>query len=182
MYAALVEFTGDASTVPVVGVNIPIPVSSSDIDLDRAAEVIEAFTGKGDLQLSLVDVSAMPNADLRPGWQLMDTSGRLYWLDVQTYQLIQIEPSPLVNADPTSVKSIEELQQIAERFAMEHSMRFADLMDELVYSEGDKLGQSFFFSWEDRTSPWLFMPPVLQVGLTSDGQLFSWLNTLDLVE
>jgi hypothetical protein len=124
----------------------------------------------------------MPNADLRPGWQLMDPSGRLYWLDVQTYQLVQIEPSPLDNADPASTKSIEELRQIAEELALEHSSRFVDLMDELVYTEGDKLGQSLFFQWEDRTKPWLFMPPRLQVGLTSDGQLLSWLNTLDIVE
>lgn len=182
VYAPLVEFTGDISYVPVVDVNIPMAVSNSDIDLDRATEVIELFTGRSNLQLSLIGVSAMPNADLQPGWQLMDPSGRLYWLDVQTYQLVQIEPSPLANADPASTKSIEELRQIAERFALVHSMRVADLMDELVYSEGDKLDQIFFFQWEDRTKPWLLMPPRLQVGLTSDGQLFSWLNTLDLLE
>ncbi len=168
--------------MPVVDVILPLPVSGPDIDLDRATEVIESFTGRSDLQLSLVGVSAMPNANLQPGWQLMDSSGRLYWLDVQTYQLVQVEPSPLANADQASTKGIEELRQIAERIALKHSMRLADLMDELVYSEGDKLGQSFFFQWEDRTKPWLFMPPRLQVGLTSDGQLFSWLNTLDLLE
>jgi hypothetical protein len=182
VYVPLVEFTGDPSSVPVVDVNIPMPVSGSDIDLDRATEVIESFTGRSDIQLSLVEISAMPNADLRPGWQLMDPSGRLYWLDVQTYQLVQIEPSPLAIADPASKKSSEGLRQIAEELALEYSRKFVDLKDELVYSEGDKLGQSFFFHWEDQTNPWLFMPPVLQVGLTSDGQLLSWLNTLDLVE
>jgi len=180
VYAPLVQFMGDPSSVPIKGDRSPVPILSSDIDLDRATEVIESFTGKSGIRLSLVDVSAMPNAGLRPGWQLVDGSGRPYWLDVETYYLVQLEPAPLVNADPSGSKSIEDLRQIAERIALEHSLQFGGLMDLLVYSEGDKLGQTFFFQWEDRTKPWGSMLQMLQVGLTSDGQLLSWLNTLDL--
>jgi len=182
VYAPLVQFMGDPSSVPIKDDSSPVPIPSSDFDLDRATEVIESFTGKSGTRLSLVDVSAMPNAGLRPGWQLVDDSGRLYWLDVETYHLVQIEPAPLVSADPAGSKSIEELRQIAERIALEHSLQFGGLMDVLVYSEGDKLDQNYFFQWENRTKHWGSMPPMLQVGLTSDGQLFSWLNTLDLPE
>jgi hypothetical protein len=180
VYAPLVEFTGDPSMVPVVDGRIPVLVPSSDIDFDRATEVIDAFMGMSNMHLLLVEGSAMPNANLRPGWKLIDDSGRLYWLDVETYQLVQIEPFPLISVDTTGPKSIEELRQIARQFAEEHSAQFAELEEELTYSEGDKLGLRFFFQWEDRSRLWSFMPPMLQVGLTSDGQVFSWLNTLDL--
>jgi hypothetical protein len=154
--------------------------SGPGTDFDRATEVIDAFMGMSNMHLLLVEGSAMPNANLRPGWKLMDDSGRLYWLDVETYQPVQIEPFPLISVDTTGPKSIEELRQIARQFAEEHSAQFAELEEELTYSEGDKLGLRFFFQWEDRSRLWSFMPPMLQVGLTSDGQVFSWLNTLDL--
>jgi len=182
VYAPLVQFVGDPSSVPIKDDRSPVPILNSDIDLDRATEVIKSFTGKSGIRLSLVDVSAMPNAGLRPGWQLVDESGRPYWLDVETYHLVQIEPAPVINADPSGSKSVEDLRQIAERIALEHSLQFGGLMDVLVYSEGDKLGQTFFFQWEDRTKPWGSMLQMLQVGLTSDGQLLSWLNTLDLTD
>jgi hypothetical protein len=182
VFASLVEFSGDPSVIPVVDGDVPVPVSGADIDIERAVKVVEAFMGKSDLLLSLIDVSAMPNANLRPGWQLTDDSGRLYWLDVETYQLVQIEPYPINHTDSTSPKSIEELRRIARELALEHSIIFADSEEGLDYSESDKLGQNFFFEWEDRSRPWRFMPPRLQVGLTSGGQLLSWLNTLDLYE
>jgi hypothetical protein len=182
VFAPLMEFTGDPFMIPVVDGGVPVLVSDADINLERAIEVVEAFTEKSDLLLSLIDVSSMLNADLRPGWRLMDDSGRLYWLDVETYQLVQIEPYPINHTDSTSPKSIEELRRIARELALEHSIIFADSEEGLDYSESDKLGQNFFFEWEDRSRPWRFMPPRLQVGLTSGGQLLSWLNTLDLYE
>jgi hypothetical protein len=182
VYAPLVHFVGDPLSVLITGAGGSVPIPSSDINLDRATKVIESFTGKSGIRLSQVDVSAIPNAGLRPGWQLVDESGMIYWLDVETYHLVQIEPAPLVNADPSGSKSVEELRQIAERIALEHSLQFGGLMDLLVYSEGNMLGQTFFFQWEGWTKPGGSMLPMLQVGLTSDGQLLSWLNTLDLTD
>jgi hypothetical protein len=77
---------------------------------------------------------------------------------------------------------ILELRQIAENIALEHSARFSELRANLDYSEGDKLTQFYFFQWEDRSEPRGMMPPMVQVGLTVDGRLHSWLNTLDLTD
>lgn len=184
VYAPLVKFTGDPSMVPVVdgGATVPVPAPDVDVDLNRATRIIEEFTGEPATQLEFLEEAAMPNAELRPGWKFRDATGRLFWLDTVTYSLVQVEPTPLLNMATDDVKDLLVLRQIAENIALEHSTRFGDLRANLDYSEGDKLTQYFFFQWEDRSKPWSIMPPMVQVGLTADGRLHSWLNTLDLTD
>jgi hypothetical protein len=181
VYAPFVQLIGEFP-IPATDEGALPPISTSDIDLDRATEVVESFTGQTDIQLEFLGEAAMPNAGLRAGWKLTEPSGRLFWLDTETYSLVEMEPSPLVTGATEGSKSMEELRQAAEEIALERSVRFGELVDVLDYSEGDKLGQHFFFRWEDRTEPWSTMPPMLQVGLTGEGELFSWLNTLDLTD
>lgn len=180
VYSPFIEIIGDLSSLSFA--EEAVEPLASDIDLDRAAGVIEGFTGESAIQLEFLEEAAMPNAGLRPGWKLRDASGRLFWLDTATYSLVQVEPSTLFSAGTDDTKDILELRQIAEHLALEHSARFGELRANLDYSEGDKLAQFYFFQWEDRSEPWGMMPPMVQVGLATDGRLHSWLNTLDLTD
>lgn len=182
VYASLIEIIGDFSSMPLADRATEFPTSEIDVDLNRATRIIEEFTGEPATQLEFLEEAAMPNAELRPGWKFRDAAGRLFWLDTVTYSLVQVEPSPLFNTATGDVKDILVLRQIAENIALEHSTRFGDLQANLDYSEGDKLAQFFFFQWEDRSKPWSIMPPMVQVGLTADGRLLSWLNTVDLTD
>lgn len=180
VYSPFVEIIGDLSSLSFAEETVE-PLAS-DIDLDRAAGVIEGFTGESTIQLEFLEEAAMPNAGLRPGWKIRDTPGRLFWLDTATYSLVQVEPSPLFSAGTDDTKNIMELRQIAEHIALQHSSRFGELRANLDYSEGDKLTQFYFFQWEDNSKPWGMVPPMVQVGLTAGGRLHSWLNTLDLTD
>jgi hypothetical protein len=105
---------------------------------------------------------------------------------VDSGRLVQIEPNfpshPAVPADKT--RSLDELRGIAEQFALTNSPRLAELKPVLQYEEGGKT-VLYFFTWTYRAKDWSgtdwgMMPPFLQVGVLADGQVVTYINTLDL--
>jgi hypothetical protein len=73
---------------------------------------------------------------------------------------------------------------MAVKFASDSSLRFDDLKNKLLYEEGSK-GDFYFFRWDYRNkdwsgTSWAMMPPFLQIGMSADGKLVTYINTLDL--
>jgi hypothetical protein len=59
---------------------------------------------------------------------------------------------------------------------------FDSMRQRLSYEEANKTSV-YFFRWEDRTySNWQSMPPTAVIGLLSDGQLLTYVNSLFLTE
>ncbi|NMC46381.1 MAG: hypothetical protein GYA52_06065, partial [Chloroflexi bacterium] len=88
-----------------------------------------------------------------------------------------------VDIPAAHVKNIEDVRSIAEIFASDSSLRFDALKDELLYEEGSK-GDMYFFRWDYRNkdwsgTSWAMMSPFLQVGMSADGKLITYINTLD---
>ncbi len=153
-------------------------------------DLIRGIVGKPDLQLTYDSERPLANAPSRPAVVYMDSSGSKYYIDVRTGRLAAIEPGltshPVVPDDQS--KSVDELRGIATSFAQANSPRLAELNKSLAYEEGCKESLCFF-RWDARNLPtdwsgtdWAIMPPFLQVGLLTDGDMLSYYDTLDLFE
>ncbi len=81
---------------------------------------------------------------------------------------------------------MDELRGIARQFAITNSPRLGQQEDTLVYEETCK-DNLCFFRWDYRNkdwsgTDWFIMPPFLQVGVSKNGQITTYNNTLDLFE
>jgi hypothetical protein len=160
--------------------------------VDQAAQIdlIRRTLDKPDLKLTFDSIQGLANATGRSAATYVDAGGSRYLIDLPTGRLAEIDAGlashPEVPA--TEVKSMDELRSIAERFAEANSSRLAELNPSLTYEEGCKISLCFF-RWDARDLPidwsstnWALMPPFLQVGLLTDGQVAAYYNTLDLFE
>ncbi len=150
-------------------------------DYTEAMANIKSLTGQPDLQLSFQEVTVDPNANLRKAIVFIDSQGTQYWVDFLTNDVLEFTLTSFPEVDRTQLKDQQELRVIAENFALQHSVIFARLRDELRYEEGNK-GDIYFFRWENRNVKWQTMPPLLQIGVNTNGKIVSYINTLDISE
>lgn len=109
---------------------------------------------------------------------------------ISSARLAAIEPNFVTHPEIPAgqMKSMGELRGIALQFARANSPRLAQLNKDLLYEEGCK-GNICFFRWDTRKmdmdwsgTDWAMMPPFLQVGMLTNGQIVTYINTLDLFE
>lgn len=151
-------------------------------DVDMA--LIRQVMGKPDLKLTFQSISDFASG--RSAALYTDETGAKYYVDIETARLVQIEPNFPSHPDipAAEVKSMDELRGIARQFAATNSLRLAELETALLYEEGCK-GAICFFRWDYRSrdwsgTDWAMMPPFLQVGVLTNGQVVTYNNTLDL--
>lgn len=156
-------------------------------EVDQAANMAEIrrVVGKADLPLSFQTVMGFANAPLEAA-VYSDDAGIKYWVDIASGRLGQIEPAERVVIPAFDAKSVDELRLIAEQFALANSPRLAELKSVLLYEEGGK-GSIYTFRWDYRSkdwsgTEWAMMPPLLQVGVLADGEIVTYLDTLDLFQ
>jgi DNA-binding CsgD family transcriptional regulator len=148
--------------------------------------VIRQVMGKPDLKLIFQSVSGVPNAPGRNAALYTDETGTKYRVDTETARLAAIEPNFPGHPDISAVeeKSMDELRGIARQFAITNSPRLGELETVLLYEENCK-EDICFFRWDYRNkdwsgTDWAMMPPFLQVGVLTNGQVATYINTLDL--
>lgn len=112
-----------------------------------------------------------------PSWYVSswyEANGKHYIIDVYSHQIIQI--TPLISPSPSEGLSMQELEKIA----LETIALVSPNLDitSLTPNHGSKSG-NYFFQWENTklTFPDKSHPLVL-VGLTGKGELFTYRNTL----
>jgi hypothetical protein len=136
-------------------------------------------------QVWFQEVGYAPNAP-SVGYQVgiyTDGIGKQYMLDLVSHQIVEITPGQGEGGalSNSPVRSEPELQAIAEHFILRNTPQFATLKSQLTYAGGNKGGENYFFRWEDRSAgSWENMPPMVQVGITVNGNIFSYINTLFL--
>jgi hypothetical protein len=148
--------------------------------VDKAIESIRAFTSNSELELSYQTIDVLPDANLRKAALFIDDLGVNYWVDILGYQVIEMNVLSVPEIDPASGMTIDELRAMAETLGQQNSVRFSGDHDGLSYEEGTKDNQVYFFRWEGEQVEGQAMPPILQIGITINGQLVSYINTLDL--
>ncbi len=150
-------------------------------DYAEAMANIRTLTDQPDLQLSFQEVTVDPNANLRKAIIFIDSQGTQYWVDFLTNNVLEYTLVSPPEVDRTQLKDQQELSIIAENFALQNSVMYAMLRDGLRYEEGSK-GDIYFFRWENRNVAWQTMPPLLQIGVNANGEIVSYINTLDISE
>ena len=158
------------------------------VNKDADMALIRQIMGKPDLKMTFESVGSISNAPWQNAAVYTDETGTKYYVDIETSRLAAIEPNfpshPEVPTDQTI--SMDELRGVAKQFAMTNSPRLAELEIELLYEEGCK-GDICFFRWDYRNkdwsgTDWSMMPPFLQVGILTNGQIVTYINTLDLFQ
>lgn len=159
-----------------------------NVDQDADMALIRQIMGKPDLHLTFQSVNGVPNAPRRNSASYIDETGAKYYVDLETARLAAFEPNypGHPNISPAEAKSMEELRDIARQFALTNSLRLAELEPLFLYEENFK-SNFCFFRWDYRNrdwsgTDWAMMPPFLQVGVLTNGQITSYINTLDLFE
>jgi len=145
---------------------------------------IHKVTGNPDLQLSFKKIMGLANAPWISAAVYTDEAGNRYWVAIDAGRLAQIEPISSPDVPAAEVKSIDAIRPLAEQFTLTNSPRLANLKSELLYEEGSK-GDLYFFTWSYRNkdwsgTDWAMMWPFLQVGVSADGKIVTYMNTLDL--
>lgn len=152
--------------------------------------LIRQIMGRPDLQLTFQSIQLGANAPGRNAALYTDETGAKYYVDIESERLAAIEPHLVTHPEipAEQVKSMDELGGIAGQFAYANSPRLAQLNKDLLYEEGCKVNICFF-RWDARNmdmdwsgTDWAMMPPFLQVGVLTNGQIATYDNTLDLFE
>jgi DNA-binding CsgD family transcriptional regulator len=156
------------------------------IDQDADMALIRQVMGKPDLTLTFQHISNIANAPWQNAALYTDETGIKYYVDIETARLAGIEPNLPGHPDisPAETKNIDELRGIAKQFASTNSPRLTELEAVLLYEENCK-GSICFFRWDYRSkdwsgTDWAMMPPFLQVGVLTNGQIVTYVNSLDL--
>jgi len=158
--------------------------------INQGADIamIRQIIGNPNLRLSFKTIAPLANAHGRNAAIYVDETGAKYYIDIETARLVSIEMNlpghPEIPSD--QAKSVDELRLIAEQFALTNSSQLVDLQNSLLYEENNK-GNIYFFRWDYRNkdwngTDWSIMPPFLQVGILQNGQIITYINTLDLIQ
>jgi hypothetical protein len=156
------------------------------IDQAHAIEAIDEFLQGRAGALGFREITRMgnsPDGSLRVA-RFEDEVGRSFLVAVAANRVLEMDPglsAPSVRVNGQRLPA-EELQALAEELITRELPEFPDLRPRLSSTGGVKSGDLYFFRYEyPEGGPWAGLPPLAQVGLTADGQVFSYLNTLYFV-
>jgi DNA-binding CsgD family transcriptional regulator len=145
---------------------------------------IQAVLDQPDLQLTFQGIENLANAPSISAAVYADEAGTRYSVAIDQGLLTAIAPAIRPEVPALEVKPIETVRLIAEKFASDHSPRYAVMKSDLLFEQGGK-GDIYFFTWRMQKrdwsgTEWAMMPPFLQIGLSADGKIVTYINTLDL--
>ena len=156
------------------------------IDQETHMTQIREILGNPDMPLTFQGIQELANAPWVTAAGYVDDRGVIYWVAIDAGRLAGINLPPLYSVDipAVDVKDIADVRLTVEKFASDSSLRFDELKNELLYEEGSK-GDIYFFRWDYGNkdwsgTSWAMMPPFLQIGMSADGKLVTYINSLDL--
>ena len=158
------------------------------VDQEADTSLIRAAMENPDLSLSFQCVRGLANAPFIQSAVYVDDSGTKYSVSTDKGILTGIEPNLSSHADVPAleVKPIEEVRKLAEQFVEAHSPGYVSAKNRLTFEENGK-GDIYFFTWrlpnqDWSNTDWAIMPPFLQIGMSADGNLLTFIDTLDLYQ
>lgn len=156
------------------------------VNQERDIALIRQVMGNPSLQLTFKTINSLANAPSYQAAIYVDETGTRYGVEISTGVFASLEPNypthPVVAESDR--KSLDELRGAARQFALTLSPRLREMKKNLLFEESCK-GEICFFRWDTRNrdwsgTDWVFMPPLLQVGMLTNGQVATLVNTLDL--
>jgi hypothetical protein len=154
------------------------------IDQARALAAIADFLQEPERLVGFREITIMANSPdglLRVA-RFEDDRGRSYLVAVTANRVLEMDPGPASLAVEGPRLAEAELQARADALIARELPQFLDLKPSLASTGDVKSGDNYFFRYEYTAGgPWGGLPPLAQVGITADGQIFSYLNTLYFV-
>ena len=117
-----------------------------------------------------------PDADLMVDLY-QDDWGAFYYIDHERHQVVEFNFGYLFPV-LGEILSLDELRALAQELFCLQSPTDLNAASDLLYEEGAKGEENYFFRWQDAKPGWRYNPPVFQVGLRADGMLINYINTL----
>jgi hypothetical protein len=156
------------------------------VDQEAQIAAIRSALGSPELALAFFGVSSLADAPWVDTAIYLDEQGTRYSVGIDTNTLVAIDTASGRQAVASQDVDIQSVRPIAEEFALNQSPRFGEMNESLTYEEGKK-GDVFFFQWSLQDmdwsgTPWEKMPPSLLIGLSADGEIVTYSNTLDQFE
>jgi hypothetical protein len=110
-----------------------------------------------------------------------DPEGRQYSYAPETGRVVEIDARATLpeRSAETASEPAMDLEEMAFAYARSLVPNFEARQSSLSYEAGGK-GDSYFFSWYGEIQPGDMNRPFLQFGMSKDGILFAYYNTLDL--
>jgi hypothetical protein len=180
VFSSYVVIEGNGHNVPcVAGVDGVCATAQIPPGNDQAIASIQKMFENKDLALSFREENGNPNADMRRTLIYSDDQGGEYWVDGQTFHVVQWLPGQATIS--SEVKNFEALLRLARSFADRQSPRFRLKVGTLSFTETSKDGLALAFRWEDRSISGHSLFPFLQIVMRTDGQILSYMNTLDIL-
>jgi hypothetical protein len=156
----------------------------TQIDQARALAAIDDFLREPSRIVAFREITTMGNSPdglLRVA-RFEDDLGRSFLMAVMANRVLEMDPG-LTNPVVEGARLAQaELEARAEALIARELPAFTDLKPSLISTGGVKSGDLYFFRYEYAGGgPWAGLPPLAQVGITADGRIFSYLNTLYFV-
>jgi putative hemolysin len=159
-----------------------LPYSGPKTEIDQAAgaTVIRNFLQDPQRLLVFREITTMANS---PSGMLrverfVDEQGNSYLVAPLAKKLLEMDPGNVAVSQAPKL-SDDELQAKAEGLIRREFPDWDTMKERLTYTGGAK-GENHFFRWEasENLKGSTGMPPLVQVGMTGAGEVFSYLNTL----
>jgi hypothetical protein len=156
------------------------------VNQERDLALIRQVMSSPALNLKFETINSLANAPAYQAAIYVDETGARYGIEISTGTFASIEPNypthPAISENER--KSLDELRGAARQFALTLSPRLREMEKDLLFEENCK-GELCFFRWDARNrdwsgTDWVYMPPLLQVGMLANGQVATLVNTLDL--
>jgi hypothetical protein len=157
----------------------------TEIDQAAAIATVRAFLQDPDRQMGFREVTTMSNAPggRLPVLRLEDDRGISYLVAPVAGKVLEMSPGAYQpqTGGPSLLR--EDLQALAENLIRRELPAFDELRRGLDFQAGAKSGGVNFFRWE-APGPTTDgdLPPLAQVGITDSGEVFSYINTLYLLQ
>lgn len=152
----------------------------TSIDQRSAVAAIRSLVGEAPRVIAFQEITRMansPSGDLKV-LRFVDERGFGYLVAPLAEKVLEMDPPTSLPAGSGPVRSVEELQQLAEGLVLSQYPPFSEWKSMLDFEVGSKGGGLYFFRWERAIPGAQHMPALAQVGITETGEIFSYLNTL----
>lgn len=152
----------------------------------EAIEQIQTLAGFPKSDVNYIGTTTMGNS---PDGHLevdlyQDEAGRKFFVDPNANIVVEIDARDLLPVhSPAATNAVAistaELEKRAGAFVRSAVPNFSSLESDLSYEAGAK-GDNFFFTWRMSGTQIYFMPPFIQVAMTSSGDIFAFINTISV--
>jgi hypothetical protein len=147
----------------------------------EAIEQIRALAGFTESELTFIETTEMansPHGDLKVDLY-QDEEGRKFYVEPGARIVVEIDARNLMGIRSANMGSTSsaQLEEEARKLILAAVPEFSSFENSLQCETGEKV-DAFFYDCREPIDQGAFMPRFIQVGFTTDGEMFGYINQL----